>query len=95
MQSCWPCSAFNDRPCHDALHGRARLIPPADVGLVAVVDIVVGPGLIGQDFGEEAGPWTYAGGTVVILALFWRLAPDLRRLSRGAIDSIAPASDSC
>ena len=73
----------------------ARLIPPADVGLVAVVDVVVGPALVWQVFGEEAGPWTLAGGAVVILALLWRLAPDLRRLARGTVDPVAPASESC
>ncbi len=72
----------------------ARLIPPADVGLVAIVDVVVGPALVWQVFGEEAGPWTIAGGAVVVLALLWRLAPDIRRLGRG-VDPVARASQSC
>ena len=72
----------------------ARLIPPADVGLVAIVDVVVGPALVWQVFGEEAGPWTIAGGVVVVVALLWRLAPDLRRLGRG-VDPVARASQSC
>ena len=72
----------------------ARLIPPADVGLVAIVDVVVGPALVWQVFGEEAGPWTLAGGAVVIVALLWRLATDIRRLGR-AVDPVERASESC
>lgn len=58
----------------------ARMIPPAEVGLVGIVDVVIGPVLVWWMFGENPGRSTVAGGVIVILALLWHLLPDLKRL---------------
>ena len=43
-----------------------------------------GPLLVWLAFGERIGPATVVGGVVVVLAVVWHLAPDLRRLARMA-----------
>ncbi len=58
----------------------ARMIPPAEVGLVGIVDVVIGPFLVWWVFGENPGIPTMAGGGIVIMALVWHLLPDLKRL---------------
>jgi len=58
----------------------ARMIPPAEVGLVGIVDVVIGPVLVWWVFGENPGRSTVAGGVIVMLALLWHLLPDLKRL---------------
>lgn len=69
----------------------ARLIPPAEVGLVGIVDVVIGPALVWLCFGEEAGGFTVVGGAIVVGALLWHLWPDLHRaLRRGG-----PSATSC
>ena len=58
----------------------ARMIPPAEVGLIGILDVVLGPALVWWVFGETPAPATAAGGTLVILALLWHLLPDLKEL---------------
>jgi len=58
----------------------ARMIPPAEVGLVGIVDVVIGPVLVWWVFGENPGGSTVAGGVIVMLALLWHLLPDLKML---------------
>ena len=58
----------------------ARRIPPAEVGLVSMLDVASGPAVVWLVFGEDPGLATVVGGAVVVCALLWHLAPDVRRL---------------
>lgn len=62
----------------------ARRIPPAEVGLISMLDVASGPALVWLAFGEDPGLPTVVGGAVVVSALLWHLAPDVRRLLRPA-----------
>ncbi len=62
----------------------ARRIPAAEVGLVSMLDVASGPALVWFTFGEDPGRATVVGGAVVVSALFWHLAPDVKRLFSSA-----------
>ena len=62
----------------------ARRIPPAEVGLISMLDVASGPALVWLAFGERPGGATLAGGALVVAALLWHLAPDLRAAVRTA-----------
>ena len=62
----------------------ARRIPPAEVGLVSMLDVASGPALVWLAFGEDPGLPTVVGGAIVVAALLWHLAPDVGRLLRPA-----------
>ena len=62
----------------------ARRIPPAEVGLISMLDVASGPALVWLAFGERPGAPTLLGGALVVVALLWHLAPDLRLLARPA-----------
>lgn len=62
----------------------ARRIPPAEVGLISMLDVASGPALVWLAFGERPGTPTLLGGALVVAALLWHLAPDLRLLARAA-----------
>ena len=57
--------------------GGARLIPPAEVGLIGIADVVIGPALVWVGFAEIPSTGAAIGGTVVVAALVWHLWPDL------------------
>lgn len=57
--------------------GGARLIPPAEVGLIGISDVVIGPALVWVGFAEIPSTGAAIGGTVVVAALVWHLWPDL------------------
>jgi drug/metabolite transporter (DMT)-like permease len=57
----------------------AKHIPAAEAGLISMLDVVLGPLWVFVFFGETPGPLAVAGGTLVVGALIWRLAPDIRR----------------
>ena len=57
----------------------ARMIPPVEVGLVGIVDVVIGPALVWLWFNEDPGLSTVFGGAIVVGALIWHLLPDLRQ----------------
>ena len=62
----------------------ARRIPPAEVGLISMLDVASGPVLVWLAFGERPGVPTLLGGALVVMALLWHLSPDLRLLARPA-----------
>lgn len=62
----------------------ARRIPPAEVGLISMLDVASGPALVWFAFGEDPGLATVIGGTIVVAALLWHLAPDAKRLLSSA-----------
>lgn len=62
----------------------ARRIPPAEVGLISMLDVASGPALVWLAFGEQPGTPTLLGGALVVLALLWHLAPDLKLIARPA-----------
>ncbi len=62
----------------------ARRIPPAEVGLISMLDVASGPALVWLAFGERPGTPTLIGGALVVAALLWHLAPDLKLLARPA-----------
>ena len=62
----------------------ARRIPPAEVGLISMLDVASGPALVWLTFGERPGVPTLLGGALVVMALLWHLSPDLRLLARPA-----------
>ena len=62
----------------------ARRIPAAEVGLISMLDAVSGPALVWVALGETPSPSTMVGGAVVMAALLWHLAPDMKRALRPA-----------
>ena len=56
-------------------------------GLISnAADIVLwGPLWVLLAFGEKPGPMTFVGGALVVGALVWRLAPDVKRGRNGAL----------
>ena len=57
----------------------AKFIPSAEAGLIALLDVVLGPIWVFIAFGENPGLATILGGATVLAAAVWRLAPELRR----------------
>jgi drug/metabolite transporter (DMT)-like permease len=57
----------------------AKHIPAAETGLISMLDVVLGPLWVLLAFGEKPGPMAVVGGTLVVGALVWRLAPDIGR----------------
>jgi drug/metabolite transporter (DMT)-like permease len=57
----------------------AKFIPSAEAGLIALLDVVLGPIWVFLAFGENRGLATILGGATVLAAAVWRLAPELRR----------------
>ena len=55
----------------------ARRIPPSEVGLIGIADVVIGPALVWACFAEIPSTGAALGGTVVVAALVWHLWPDL------------------
>jgi drug/metabolite transporter (DMT)-like permease len=56
----------------------AKHIPAAETGLVSTLDVVLGPLWVLLAFGEKPGPTALIGGALVVGALLWRMAPDIR-----------------
>lgn len=56
----------------------AQLIPPAEVGLLGIVDVIIGPALVWAVFAEAPGVPASIGAAVIIAALIWHLWPDFR-----------------
>jgi drug/metabolite transporter (DMT)-like permease len=57
----------------------AKSIPSAEAGLIALLDVVLGPIWVFIAFGENPGLATIVGGAIVLAAAVWRLAPELTR----------------
>ncbi len=60
----------------------AKLIPPAEVGLIGITDVIIGPFLVWIVFGEDPGLAAELGGLIVLAALIWHLWPELRAIRR-------------
>jgi drug/metabolite transporter (DMT)-like permease len=56
-----------------------RRIPPTEAGLIATVEIVLAPLWVWLAFAEEPGAAAFAGGGIVLLAVFFHLYGELRR----------------
>jgi drug/metabolite transporter (DMT)-like permease len=56
----------------------AKHIPAAETGLISSLDVVLGPLWVLLAFGEKPGPTALIGGALVVGALLWRMAPDIR-----------------
>lgn len=63
----------------------AKHIPAAEAGLISMLDVVLGPLWVLLVFGERPGPLAIVGGTLVMGALIWRLAPDIGRARNGPL----------
>jgi drug/metabolite transporter (DMT)-like permease len=63
----------------------AKHIPPAEAGLIAMLDVVLGPLWVFLAFGEQPGPMAIVGGTLVLGALVWRLLPEIGRGRNGSV----------
>jgi drug/metabolite transporter (DMT)-like permease len=57
----------------------ARHIPASEAGLIALLDVILGPLWVWLAFGEEPGGPAIIGGRLVLAALLWYLSDDLRR----------------
>ena len=57
----------------------AKHIPSAEIGLISMLDVVLGPFWVFLFFGERPGPLAIGGGMLVLGALVWRLAPEIGR----------------
>jgi drug/metabolite transporter (DMT)-like permease len=55
----------------------AKHIPPAEAGLIAMLDVVLGPLWVFLAFGEQPGRMAIVGGTLVLGALVWRMLPEI------------------
>jgi drug/metabolite transporter (DMT)-like permease len=62
----------------------ARLIPPAEVALISLLEVVLGPIWVWLAYGEEPGASTIAGGCVVLVAVAVQAGGDLLRGSARA-----------
>jgi drug/metabolite transporter (DMT)-like permease len=51
------------------LTAGARLIPPAEVALLTLVEVVLGPLLVWIAYGERPSAATLAGGLIVLVAV--------------------------
>lgn len=58
----------------------ARVVPSAEVSLVGISDVVLGPLMVYLAFGENPGAAALLGGAVVIAALVWNVWPELKRI---------------
>jgi len=61
----------------------AKAAPSADVGLVSMLDVALGPLWVFLAFGENPGPATLIGGAFVIAAVIWRVIPEIRGAPTG------------
>jgi drug/metabolite transporter (DMT)-like permease len=72
----------------------ARLIPPAEVALITLLEVVLGPLWVWLAYDEQPGTSTVVGGLVVLLAVAVQAAGDLRRPGRLAqAAASAPAGE--
>jgi drug/metabolite transporter (DMT)-like permease len=60
----------------------ARLIPPAEVALISLLEVVLGPVWVWLAYVEQPGRSTVVGGMVVLVAVAVQAAGDLRRGAR-------------
>lgn len=60
----------------------ARQVPSAEAALIGISDVVLGPLMVFLLFGENPGLSAMIGGAIVVAALVWNIAPDLRRALR-------------
>ncbi len=58
----------------------ARRAPSAEVALVGISDVVLGPVMVFLVYGENPGSAAIVGGVVVVAALVWNVWPQVRRL---------------
>lgn len=56
----------------------ARVVPSAEVSLIGISDVVLGPLMVYLAFGENPGGAAVLGGAVVIAALVWNIWPELK-----------------
>jgi drug/metabolite transporter (DMT)-like permease len=61
----------------------AKHIPAAESALISMLDVVLGPLWMFLLFAERPGPAAVLGGALVLLAVAWRIAPDLWRARLG------------
>jgi drug/metabolite transporter (DMT)-like permease len=66
----------------------AKLVPPAEASLIAMLDVVMGPLWVWLAFAETPSRATFIGGLFVLAAAAWRLWPELRRRR----EDLAPAA---
>jgi drug/metabolite transporter (DMT)-like permease len=57
----------------------AKLIPAAESALINMAEAVLGPLWVFIFFGENPGASAIIGGALVLIAVLWRIAPDLWR----------------
>jgi drug/metabolite transporter (DMT)-like permease len=62
----------------------ARLIPPAEVALISLLEVVLGPLWVWLAYGEQPGTSTIVGGCVVLVAVAVQTGGDLLRGSARA-----------
>jgi drug/metabolite transporter (DMT)-like permease len=55
-----------------------RHIPSGEAGLIGLLDVVLGPFWVWLAFGEQPGQAAFAGGGLVLMAVFWYLSRELR-----------------
>ena len=55
----------------------AKFVPSAEVGLVSMLDVALGPLWVFLAFGENPGRATLIGGAFVIGAVVWRVIPEI------------------
>jgi drug/metabolite transporter (DMT)-like permease len=67
----------------------ARLIPPAEVALISLLEVVLGPLWVWIAYAERPSTATLAGGAVVLSAVLLQVGADLRAGGAGALRRLA------
>lgn len=65
----------------------ARLIPPAEVAVISLLEVVLGPLWVWLAYAEEPATATVGGGIVVVAAVLVQATGDLRRPGRVAAEA--------
>ena len=77
-----PVRPDHDRPRLRRCSWKGRSASPRPrPALISLLDVVLGPLWVFLVFGENPGVLTAIGGTIVLAAALWRMAPDLKRRS--------------
>lgn len=58
----------------------ARVVPSAEVSLIGISDVILGPVMVYVAFGEDPGRAAVLGGAIVLVALVWNIWPELTRI---------------
>ncbi len=62
----------------------SRYLPAAELALLALTEVILGPIWVWLGVGEVPSRWTLVGGMIMLLAVVWRALYDIRPRSQSA-----------